>query len=112
MTINPFHSDRMLMSGLVVGVLLLVLHSCLDPRSTLLDKTHYLLYYLTCTMNLRMLITVNDDRLWCPVTVRVGMAVETLGQAGKPKMITGLQNILRLFYWVQRNVPNWGRKRS
>jgi len=91
MTLNPFHSDRMLMSGPAVGALLVLLHSCLDLKSTLLDKTHYLLYYLTCAMNPRMLITVNEDMSWRPVTVRVGMAVETVGQAGKPKTITGFQ---------------------
>jgi len=91
MTLNPFHSDRMLMSGPAVGALLLLLHSCLDLKTTLLDKTHYLLYYLTCAMSPRMLITVNEDMSWRPVTVRVGMAVETVGQAGKPKTITGFQ---------------------
>jgi len=91
MTLNPFHSDRMLMTGPAVGALLVLLHSCLDLKSTLLDKTHYLLYYLTCAMNPRMLITVNEDMSWRPVTVRVGQAVETVGQAGKPKTITGFQ---------------------
>jgi len=90
-SLNPFHSDRLLICGPSVGALLTVLHSCLDLKSTLLDKTHYLLYYLTCAMNPRMLITVNDDMSWRPVTVRVGQAVETVGQAGKPKAITGFQ---------------------
>merc|ERR1740139_1561534 len=91
MTLNPFHSDRILTCGPSLGALLVVLHSCLDLKNTLLDKTHYLLYYLTCAMNPRMLITVNEDMSWRPVTVRVGMAVETVGQAGKPKTITGFQ---------------------
>merc|ERR1712157_538624 len=91
LTLNPYHSDRLLLSGPSVAALLIVLHSCLDLKSTLLDKTHYLLYYLTCAMNPRMLITVNDDLSWRPVTVRVGQAVETVGQAGKPKAITGFQ---------------------
>jgi len=38
-----------------------------------------------------MLITVNEDLSWRPVTARVGQAVETVGQAGKPKSITGFQ---------------------
>jgi 26S proteasome regulatory subunit N1 len=42
-------------------------------------------------MNPRMLITVNEDLSWRPVTVRVGQAVDTVGQAGKPKTITGFQ---------------------
>lgn len=91
LTLNPVHSDRMITSGPALGGVLTLIYSCLDLKSTLLDKTHYLLYYLTCAMNPRMLITVNEDMSWKPVTVRVGMAVETVGQAGKPKTITGFQ---------------------
>lgn len=91
LTLNPFHSDRMLMSGPAVGGLLVLIHSCMDLKNTLLDKSHYLLYYLTCAMNPRMLITVNEDMSWRSVTARVGQAVETVGQAGKPKTITGFQ---------------------
>ena len=42
-------------------------------------------------MNPRMLITVDQELNWVPVTARVGLAVETVGQAGKPKKITGFQ---------------------
>jgi 26S proteasome regulatory subunit N1 len=70
---------------------LVLLHSCLDLKNTLLDKSHYLLYYLTSAMNPRMLITVDETLAWIPVTARVGLAVETVGQAGKPRKITGFQ---------------------
>lgn len=91
MTLAPMHSDRLLTSGPSLGGVLVLIHCCLDLKTTLLDKSHYLLYYLTCAMNPRMLITVNEDLSWRPVTVRVGQAVETVGQAGKPKTITGFQ---------------------
>ena len=91
MTLSPTHSDKMLTCGPALGGVLTLIYSCLDLKSTLLDKTHYLIYYLTCAMNPRMLITVNEDLSWRPVTVRVGQAVETVGQAGKPKTITGFQ---------------------
>jgi 26S proteasome regulatory subunit N1 len=94
MTINPFHSDKMLLNGPALGGMLVLLHSCLDLKNTLLDKTHYLLYYLTSAMNPRMLMTVDEDMNWKPVTVRVGQAVETVGQAGRPKRITGFQTHL------------------
>jgi 26S proteasome regulatory subunit N1 len=81
----------MITSGPALGGVLTLIYACLDLKSTLLDKTHYLLYYLTCAMNPRMLITVNEDLSWRPVTVRVGQAVDTVGQAGKPKTITGFQ---------------------
>mmetsp|Transcript_28465 Transcript_28465/g.51437 ORF Transcript_28465/g.51437 Transcript_28465/m.51437 type:complete len:922 (-) Transcript_28465:95-2860(-) len=91
LTLNPIHSDRMITSGPALGGVLTLIYACFDLKSTLLDKTHYLLYYLTCAMNPRMLITVNEDLSWRPVNVRVGQAVETVGQAGKPKTITGFQ---------------------
>jgi 26S proteasome regulatory subunit N1 len=90
-TLNSVHSDSMLTCAPALGSLLIIAHSCIDLSSTLLDKSHYLLYYLTCAMNPRMLITVSEDLTWRPVTVRVGLAVETVGQAGKPKTITGFQ---------------------
>ena len=91
LTISPFHSDKMLLNGPALGGMLVLINSCLDLKSTLLDKSHYLMYYLTCAMNPRMLITVDEDINWKPVTARVGQAVETVGQAGKPKRITGFQ---------------------
>lgn len=91
MTLNPFHSDRMLLNGPALGGMLVLFHCCFDLKNTLLDKSHYLMYYLTSAMNPRMLITVDEEINWRPVTVRVGQAVETVGQAGKPKRITGFQ---------------------
>jgi len=91
LTLSPHHSDRMLTCAPALGAMLTLVHSGIDMKNTILDKSHYLLYYLTCAMNPRMLVTVNEDLSWRPVTARVGMAVETVGQAGKPKSITGFQ---------------------
>ena len=60
-------------------------------KNTLLDKLHYILYYVTSAMNPRMLITVDEEFEPLPVNVRVGQAVETVGQAGRPKTISGFQ---------------------
>jgi len=91
-TVSWFVYDfRMLMVGTAVGGLLTVLHSFFDLKNTLLDKMHYVLYFLTPAMNPRFLVTVDEDLNVQPVSVRVGMAVETVGQAGRPKTITGFQ---------------------
>jgi len=39
----------------------------------------------------RMLMTFDEDLKPLPVSVRVGQAVDVVGQAGKPKTITGFQ---------------------
>lgn len=90
--LNPYHSDRLLLSGVGMAGILTVIHACLDMNRTILDKVHYILFYLTGSMNPRMLMTVSEDTLEpVSVTVRVGQSVETVGQAGRPKSISGFQ---------------------
>lgn len=91
LTLSPFHSDRQLMSPVAVAGLMATLVSFLDVKNIILGKSHYLLYTMATAMQPRMLITFTEDLSPCPVPVRVGMAVDVVGQAGKPKTITGFQ---------------------
>merc|ERR1712106_1135601 len=91
LTLNPFHSDRQLLSPVAVGGLLTVLVAMLDVKTTILGKSHYLLYGLATAMQPRMLVTFDESLRPLPVQVRVGQAVDVVGQAGKPKTITGFQ---------------------
>ena len=50
-----------------------------------------MLYFLVTAMYPRFLITLNEDLEPFPVTVRVGQAVDVVGQAGKPRTISGFQ---------------------
>jgi 26S proteasome regulatory subunit N1 len=106
---------RMALGGLVT-----VLHACLDMKSTILGKYHYILYIIVLAMQVcllvtanplrldgvdncctmvepsfflqpRMLLTVDEDLKPLSVPVRVGQAVDVVGQAGRPKTITGFQ---------------------
>uniref|UniRef100_A0A0D3F0N6 26S proteasome non-ATPase regulatory subunit 2 homolog n=1 Tax=Oryza barthii TaxID=65489 RepID=A0A0D3F0N6_9ORYZ len=86
LTLSPYHSDRMALGGLVT-----VLHACLDMKSTILGKYHYILYIIVLAMQPRMLLTVDEDLKPLSVPVRVGQAVDVVGQAGRPKTITGFQ---------------------
>ena len=60
-------------------------------KSTILGKYHYILYIIVLAMQPRMLLTVDEDLKPLPVPVRVGQAVDVVGQAGRPKTITGFQ---------------------
>jgi 26S proteasome regulatory subunit N1 len=63
----------------------------LDFKASLHGKhTHYL-YFLSLAMQPRFVTTVDEAGKPLPVEVRVGQAVETVGQAGRPKTITGFQ---------------------
>jgi 26S proteasome regulatory subunit N1 len=50
-----------------------------------------MLFFLAPSMQPRFLITLNEDLEPLPVTVRVGQAVDVVGQAGKPRTISGFQ---------------------
>ena len=68
-----------------------VLHAFIDIKGSILDKYHYMLYFLCTAMKPRFLATVDADMNPVNISVRVGTAVETVGQAGRPKTITGFQ---------------------
>ncbi|SBS81988.1 26S proteasome regulatory subunit RPN1, putative (RPN1) [Plasmodium ovale curtisi] len=91
LTINPLHSNRSIINHVALGSLLVTLHACLQLKSTILGKYHYLLYHLVPCIYPRMLVTVNENLEPLPISVRVGQAVDVVGQAGKPKTITGFQ---------------------
>ncbi|PKC65115.1 26S proteasome regulatory complex, non-ATPase subcomplex, Rpn1 subunit [Rhizophagus irregularis] len=90
-SINPYHSDRQLMSPVAIAGLLATLVAFTDTKTFILGRNHWFLYYLVTAMYPRFLITLDEDLNSLPVTVRVGQAVDVVGQAGRPKTITGFQ---------------------
>uniref|UniRef100_A0A665TWY9 26S proteasome non-ATPase regulatory subunit 2 n=1 Tax=Echeneis naucrates TaxID=173247 RepID=A0A665TWY9_ECHNA len=110
LTLCPYHSDRQLMSQVAVAGLLTVLVSFLDVKNIILGKSHYILYGLVAAMQPRMLVTFDEELRPLPVSVRVGQAVDVVGQAGKPKAITGFQThttpVLLGFVILRKN-PNY-----
>lgn len=91
LTMSPFNSDRRVLQPTAIAGILAVLLSFLDVKQTMLQKSHYLLYYLTPAIQPRMLVTFDEELNPLPVDVRIGQAVDVVGQAGKPKSITGFQ---------------------
>ncbi|KAG1859556.1 26S proteasome regulatory complex non-ATPase subcomplex Rpn1 subunit [Suillus subalutaceus] len=89
--INPFFSDRNIMSRPAIAGLLATIMAFTDAKAFILDKYHWMLYFLVTAMYPRFLITLDEDLESKPVTVRVGQAVDVVGQAGKPRTISGFQ---------------------
>jgi 26S proteasome regulatory subunit N1 len=89
--LNPFFCDRTIMSRVAVAGLLATLTAFTDSKGFILDKHHWMLYFLAPTMYPQFLITLDEERNGIPVTVRVGQALEIVGQAGKPRTISGFQ---------------------
>ena len=91
LSINPFHTDRQVLSRVAAAGLLTVLVAMIDAKQFVLGESHYLLYFLVTAMHPRFLVTLDEDLKPLTVNVRVGQAVDVVGQAGRPKTITGWQ---------------------
>ncbi|KAH9852544.1 26S proteasome regulatory complex non-ATPase subcomplex Rpn1 subunit [Lenzites betulinus] len=91
LTINPFFNDRTIMSRTAVAGLLATLTAFTEAKGFILDKYHWMLYFLVPAMQPRFLITLDEELNNIPVSVRVGQAVDVVGQAGKPRTISGFQ---------------------
>ncbi|OTB08174.1 hypothetical protein M426DRAFT_317278 [Hypoxylon sp. CI-4A] len=91
MTLNPFHTDRQVLSRVATSGLLAVLVAMIDAKQFVTTNSHYLLYFLVTAMHPRFLVTLGEDLKPLTVNVRVGQAVDVVGQAGRPKTITGWQ---------------------
>ncbi|KAH6607614.1 hypothetical protein Trco_003927 [Trichoderma cornu-damae] len=91
LSLNPFHSDRQVLSPVSTAGLLATMVAMLDPKEFITSNAHYLLYFLVPAMHPRFLVTVDENLNPLKVNVRVGQAVDVVGQAGRPKTITGWQ---------------------
>jgi len=95
LTFAPFSADATVVDAVAAAGLLTVLVLCLGAgslRETLLGRHHWFLYALALAARPRFLVTLDaDTQQPVPVLVRVGQAVDTVGQAGRPRGITGFQ---------------------
>lgn len=91
MTLSPFHTDRQILSRVSAAGLLAVIVAMIDAKQFIAKDSHYLLYFLVTAMHPRFLVTLDENLKPLTVNVRVGQAVDVVGQAGRPKTITGWQ---------------------
>jgi len=88
-SLTPLHTDRYLLSPVALAGLLPFFVACTNIKKTLLENGHYIVFHLALAMYPRILTTLDTDLSTIVTSVRVGNAVDVVGQAGKPKTITG-----------------------
>lgn len=93
MTLDVFN-DAQVLNKVTLASLLTVLFGLTTPSFML--KHHYLFYFLNAGVRPKFILTLNEQGEQIKVNVRVGQAVDTVGQAGKPKTITG---------WITHSTP-------
>ena len=89
--LDPYHTDRQLFNRPAVAGLLSTLLAFTDAKGFVLDQSHWMLFWLASAIHPRFLVTLDENLEVVPVSVRVGKAVDVVGQAGKPRTISGFQ---------------------
>ncbi|PJF18299.1 hypothetical protein PSACC_01883 [Paramicrosporidium saccamoebae] len=90
-TMSPIHSHRLLINPAAFAGLLTTAIAFTDAQSLLLENTSYLLYFLATAIYPRFVVALDESLQPTKLFMRVGQAVDVVGQAGKPKTITGFQ---------------------
>lgn len=90
-TMSPIHSHRFLINPAAFAGLFTTVMAFTDAQPLLMENTSYLLYFLVTAMYPRFVVTLDESLNPLKTLMRVGQAVDVVGQAGKPKTITGFQ---------------------
>lgn len=61
LSLQPYYSDRFLLSKVAMAGLLTFMHGCLDTTNLILNKNHTLIYYLSLAMYPRMFFALNEN---------------------------------------------------
>lgn len=86
-TLSPRSHEQQLLNRPALGALLALLHLSLDLPESLIKARHYLFFVLAAAVRPRFLMAVDEAGAQVPVQVRVGQAVDGVGQPGNPRYV-------------------------
>ncbi|KAK6588506.1 26S proteasome regulatory subunit S2 (RPN1) [Cryptosporidium xiaoi] len=90
-TINPIYSDKTLLNPITLISMVSTLNLALRSKTIFYGNYHYLILTIVPGILPRYLVTVDSNLTPIQTLVRVGQIVDTVGQAGNPRKITGFQ---------------------
>lgn len=93
MSLSPTYDDNGTINPVALGSLLVLAFAAIQTKDILTQQDPLLLYFVAPAISPRFLATLNEDLEIIPIQVRVGTAIDVVGQAGKPKAITGFQTL-------------------
>lgn len=92
LSLSPLHTDRQIVNKSALTSLMTVMVAGTSMKDVLINGCPILIYTLVPALFPRFLMTLSADTMEpVGVSVRVGQAVDVVGQAGRPKTITGFQ---------------------
>ena len=91
LTLNPIYSHNLLVNSVGMAGVLIAVYSFIETEGLICGKYPFLLYFLALAMQPRMVMCLNDKLEPVEAQVLVGQAVDTVGQTGNPRTVTGFQ---------------------
>ena len=91
LTVNPYSAHQTLSSQRALGSMLALATVGLDSKGLLAGRFTHLIYLLVPALRPRMFLAVDEALQPVAVQCRVGQALDTAGQVGQPRTITGFQ---------------------
>lgn len=93
-TLSPVYGDNYNINKNALSSLLVLAFACIELDEIFRDNNSLLLFaFVSPAISPRFLVTLDEDLKILPIQVRVGQAVDVVGQAGRPKTITGFQTL-------------------
>jgi 26S proteasome regulatory subunit N1 len=93
MTLSPTYGDSRLIHPVGLASLLIVAYACIRTDELVVRTDPLLLFFVAPAISPRFLVTLNENLEMIPIQVRVGTAIDVVGQAGRPRAITGFQTL-------------------
>lgn len=91
LSVNPYYSDGFLFSKTNYAAVIILAFAMLNTKELLITNNHYLMFFFALALRPKMLILVDEKLNEIKANVRVGTAIDIVGQVGKPRKITGFQ---------------------
>lgn len=88
---NPYYSEDVLYSKTSFASVFILVNMMTDMMEFIVKDHHYLIYYFSAGFYPKMLFTLDENLEQVKLNVRVGQGIDTVGQVGKPRRITGFQ---------------------
>ena len=93
MTLSPTYGDNLLIHPVALGALLTIAYASISAEELFIKSDPLLMYFVAPAIGPRFLVTLDEELKILPLQVRVGQAVDVVGQAGKPRTISGFQTL-------------------
>ena len=93
MTLSPTYGDNLLIHPVALASLLTIAYSSISADELFIKHDPLLMYFVAPAIGPRFLVTLDEQLNILPLQVRVGQAVDVVGQAGKPRTISGFQTL-------------------